>query len=124
MHTPEKESLVESYCPKGSFACLVPIGDIMLTNFVYLIQVKNRKTPGACSGVFSALLQHYPVLFCFTMDNTKERINSPAKKEKEKLIFEEISNKRLDMEGPKDIPKKLKRLYTPIPIDIFSFSIV
>jgi hypothetical protein len=58
------------------------------------------------------------------MDNTKERINSPAKKEKEKLIFEEISNKRLDMEGPKDIPKKLKRLYTPIPIDIFSFSIV
>jgi hypothetical protein len=58
------------------------------------------------------------------MDNTKERINSPAKKEKGKLRFEEISNKRLDMEGPKDIPKKLKRLYTPIPIDIFSFSIV
>ncbi len=27
----------------------------MLTNFVYLIQVKNRKTPGACSGVIFLL---------------------------------------------------------------------
>jgi hypothetical protein len=58
------------------------------------------------------------------MDNTKERINSTTKKRNEKLRFEEISNKRLDIEGPKDIPKKLKRLYTPIPIDIFPFSIV
>jgi hypothetical protein len=58
------------------------------------------------------------------MDNIKERSNNTTKKKNEKLRFEDISNKRLDMEGPKDIPKKLKRLYTPIPIDIFSFSIV
>ncbi|MEH7320997.1 hypothetical protein V7113_29430, partial [Priestia megaterium] len=29
-HTPEKESLVESYCPKGSFAFLVPEKVVML----------------------------------------------------------------------------------------------
>jgi len=43
MHTQAKESLAEPYCRKGSFACLVPERVIMLTTFVYDIQLKNRK---------------------------------------------------------------------------------
>ncbi|WP_411304690.1 hypothetical protein [Priestia aryabhattai] len=30
MYTQAKESLAEPYCRKGSFACLVPLTDIML----------------------------------------------------------------------------------------------
>ncbi|MEH7142538.1 hypothetical protein, partial [Priestia megaterium] len=37
-HTQAKGSLAEPYCRKGSFACLVPERDIMLTNFVCRMQ--------------------------------------------------------------------------------------
>jgi len=43
LHTQVKEPLAEPYCRKGSFACLVPIGVIMVTSFVYYIQHKKRK---------------------------------------------------------------------------------
>jgi hypothetical protein len=38
MHTQAKESLAEPYCRKGSFACLVPLRDIMVTRYLYRIQ--------------------------------------------------------------------------------------
>jgi hypothetical protein len=43
LHTPEKEPSAEPFCDKGSFLGCVPERGIMLTNFVYHIQVKNRK---------------------------------------------------------------------------------
>jgi hypothetical protein len=52
LHISEKESLVESYCPKGSFACLIPERVIMLTNVVYDIQLKKtEKNYWPCSPV-------------------------------------------------------------------------
>ena len=45
LHTPEKEpSADEPFCDKGSFLGCVPERDIMLTTFVYDIQLKREKT--------------------------------------------------------------------------------
>jgi len=43
LHTPEKEPWAEPFCDKGSFLGCVPERDIMLTNFVYGIQLKKQK---------------------------------------------------------------------------------
>lgn len=45
LHTPEKEPSAEPFCDKGSFLWCVPERVIMLTNVVYHIQRKSRKTP-------------------------------------------------------------------------------
>jgi len=39
LHTPEKNPWWKPYCPKDSFACLVPERVIMLTGFVYGIHI-------------------------------------------------------------------------------------
>jgi hypothetical protein len=52
LHTPEEESLVEAYCPKGSFLGCVPERDIMLTENLYHIHLKKEKLPTDW-GVFS-----------------------------------------------------------------------
>jgi len=44
LHTPEKNPWWKLYCLKGSFACLVPLRDTMLTKKIYNIQLKNKKT--------------------------------------------------------------------------------
>jgi hypothetical protein len=56
LHTPEKEPSAEPFCDKGSFLGCVPERVIMLTNFVYRIQLKNRKNSCAYSGVFSKVM--------------------------------------------------------------------
>jgi hypothetical protein len=43
MHTPEKESLVEAYCPKVFFACLVPERVFMLTLKSKIVVKYNNK---------------------------------------------------------------------------------
>ena len=52
LHTPEKEPLAEPFCDKGSFLGCVPERDIMLTNVVYHIQPKKRKTPAVDQEFF------------------------------------------------------------------------
>jgi hypothetical protein len=55
LHTPEKEPSVEPFCDKGSFLWCVPERGIMLTDFVYHIQLKNEKPTEQGSVGFSAI---------------------------------------------------------------------
>ena len=54
LHKREKENFFEPLGRKGSLFWCVPERDIMLTNFVYLIQLKNEKPTEQGSVGFSA----------------------------------------------------------------------